>query len=63
MCGSEGPEAKVVSAERNAWTEPAAEQVADGVSGFVRERAEGGLVLYSATAPGDGAAERAGDTT
>ena len=34
-----------------------------GRSGLVRERAEGDLVLYSATAPGDGSPERAGDTS
>jgi glyoxylase-like metal-dependent hydrolase (beta-lactamase superfamily II) len=32
MCGSQGPEAKAVSADRNAWTRPTAEQLADGVS-------------------------------
>ncbi|HEY6786239.1 MAG TPA: MBL fold metallo-hydrolase [Trebonia sp.] len=31
MCGSQGPEAEVVSADRNAWTQPTAEQLTDGV--------------------------------
>jgi glyoxylase-like metal-dependent hydrolase (beta-lactamase superfamily II) len=31
MCGSEGSATKIDSADRNAWTRPAAEQVADGV--------------------------------
>jgi hypothetical protein len=42
MYGAQASEAKVVSAERNAWTRPAAGQ-----------RTEGELVLYSATAPGE----------
>jgi glyoxylase-like metal-dependent hydrolase (beta-lactamase superfamily II) len=31
MCGSDGPATKIDSADRNAWTRPATEQVADGV--------------------------------
>jgi glyoxylase-like metal-dependent hydrolase (beta-lactamase superfamily II) len=31
MCGADRTEAKVVSADRNAWTQPTAEPVADGV--------------------------------